>query len=131
MARRNVLPARDASCSRCSSKSSKNLRNMIHVSSGNRSRSPFSPLSLRMMSRADLRRLPRDWAVVGAGVAEVFFALGGIEVLLEFGYRMAKLIGPPEHGDDVTDLPMGGKWGNLEYIGQHELRVTVDRVLLK
>ena len=30
------------------------LRNMIHVSSGSRSRSPFSPLSLRIMSRADL-----------------------------------------------------------------------------
>src|SRR5438552_2640071 len=39
---------------------------MIHVSIGNLSRSPLSPLSLRMMSRADLIRLPRDWAVVGA-----------------------------------------------------------------
>ena len=37
---------------------------MIQVSMGRRSRSPLSPLSLRMMSRADLIRLPRRWAVV-------------------------------------------------------------------
>src|SRR5436309_10929416 len=43
---------------------------MIHVSIGNRSRSPFRPLSLRMMSRADLISEPSDCAVVGA--ARVF-----------------------------------------------------------
>ena len=37
---------------------------MIQVSIGSRSRSPFRPLSLRMMSRADLMRLPSCWAVV-------------------------------------------------------------------
>ena len=58
------FPASAASCSRCNSRSSRNLRNMIQVSIGSRSRSPFRPLSLRMMSRADLIRLPRDWAVV-------------------------------------------------------------------
>ena len=51
---------------------------MIHVSSGKRSRSPFKPLSLRMMSRADLSRLPSDWAVVGATFV-LTFVLGGIE----------------------------------------------------
>ncbi len=40
---------------------------MIHVSIGNRSRSPLSPLSLRMMSRADFRSAPSDRAVVGEG----------------------------------------------------------------
>src|ERR1700690_992037 len=45
--------------------SSRNFRNMIQVSIGNRSRAPLSPLSLRMMSRADFRSAPRDWAVVG------------------------------------------------------------------
>ena len=37
---------------------------MTQVSIGRRSRSPLRPLSLRMMSRADFRRAPRDWAVV-------------------------------------------------------------------
>src|ERR1035441_4951081 len=41
---------------------------MIHVSIGSRSKSPFRPLSLRMMSLADLSRAPRDWAVVGVKV---------------------------------------------------------------
>ena len=44
---------------------------------------------------------------------------------------VAKLIGPTEQGDDVAYLPMGGKRGNLEYVGQHELCVTIDRVLLQ
>jgi hypothetical protein len=30
-----------------------------------RSRTPFRRLSLRMISRADLSKAPRDWAVVG------------------------------------------------------------------
>ena len=47
--------------------SSRNLRNMIQVSMGRRSRSPLSPLSLRMISRADLMMLPSCWAVVGVG----------------------------------------------------------------
>ena len=42
---------------------------MIQVSNGRRSRSPLSPLSLRMMSRADLSNAPRDRAVVGGVVA--------------------------------------------------------------
>src|SRR5436309_178679 len=31
------------------------------------SRSPLSPLSLRMLSLADFRSAPRDWAAVGIG----------------------------------------------------------------
>ena len=65
MAGLNFFPASLASPSRCSSRSSRNFRNMIHVSIGSRSRSPLSPLSLRMMSRADFRSAPSDWAVVG------------------------------------------------------------------
>ena len=52
-------------------------------------------------------------------------------MLLEFGYGMAKLICPTEQGDDVAYLPMGGEWRNLKYVGQFELCVTVDRVLLQ
>ena len=47
----------------CCSMSSRNFRNMIQVSIGRRSRSPLRPLSLRMMSRQDLIRLPSCWAV--------------------------------------------------------------------
>src|SRR5437762_12061670 len=105
MAGRNFLRARATSSSRCNSKSSKNLRNMIHVSRGNRSRSPFNPLSFRMMSRADLIRLPRDCAVVGVALF-LALALGGIEILLQFVYSIAELIRPTEQSDDVTDLTM-------------------------
>ncbi len=48
---------------------------MIQVSIGRRSRSPLSPLSLRMMSRADLMRLPSCWAVVSGTVECVFLAM--------------------------------------------------------
>src|SRR3989338_9432315 len=74
---RNFVPARSASILRCISRSSRNLRNMIQVSIGRRSRSPFRPLSLRMMSRADLIRLPRDWAVV-SGLSAFAFLVRGI-----------------------------------------------------
>ena len=46
------------------SMSSRNLRNRIQVSIGSRSRSPFSPLSLRMVRRADLMRRSSRCAVV-------------------------------------------------------------------
>ena len=58
-ARHLALPAR-AICSM----SSRNLRNMIQVSIGRRSRSPLSPLSLRMMSRQDLTMDESRCAVV-------------------------------------------------------------------
>src|ERR1039458_3700130 len=45
---------------------------MIQVSIGNRSKSPFRPLSFLMISLADLRRVPRDWAVVDAGLGFCF-----------------------------------------------------------
>lgn len=57
---RRIL-ARDASI--CSM-SSRNLRNMTHVSSGSRSRSPDRPLSLRMIWRQDLITVPSRSAVV-------------------------------------------------------------------
>jgi hypothetical protein len=58
------VPLIFASCSAICSMSSRNLRNIIQVSIGNRSRSPLSPLSLRMMSRHDLTIDERRWAVV-------------------------------------------------------------------
>ena len=65
MAGRYFLRPRRARLSSISSMSSRNLRNMIQVSMGRRSRSPERPLSLRMMSRADLMREPSCCAVVG------------------------------------------------------------------
>src|SRR5437016_11367913 len=115
MAGRNFLPASLASSWRCCSRSSRNLRNMIHVSSGSRSRSPFKPLSLRMMSRADLSREPRDCAVVGTGAAGSL-ALGGIESSLEFGHCRSKLIGTAEELDDVRHGAVLRKWGNMEHV---------------
>jgi hypothetical protein len=53
-----TLPAIAALSSSIRSRSSRNLRNMIHVSIGSRSRSPLRPLSLRMVSRADLTMEP-------------------------------------------------------------------------
>src|SRR4051812_22063928 len=46
--------------------SSMNFKNMIQVSMGRRSRSPLSPLSFRMMSRADLIKLLSRCGVDGA-----------------------------------------------------------------
>src|SRR5437867_3829296 len=65
MAGLNFFAASFASPSRWNSKSSRNFKNMFQVSIGNRSRSPLRPLSLLMMSLADLISAPRDWAVVG------------------------------------------------------------------
>ena len=62
---------------------------MIQVSMGRRSRSPFSPLSLRMMSRADLMMLPSCWAVVG-----------------RFGLRSVLLAGRPCASDARVLEPM-------------------------
>ena len=97
MAALNFLPASLASSSRCCSRSSRNFRNMIHVSSGSRSRSPFSPLSLRMMSRADLRRLPSIWEVViGAASAPFFFLRSCHRAVLAGRLRPAEAAsGPP------------------------------------
>src|SRR5262245_53133109 len=64
MAGLNFLPASWASASRCVSRSSRNFRNMTHVSIGRRSKSPFRPLSFRIISLADLSNAPSDCAVV-------------------------------------------------------------------
>src|SRR6185437_3955022 len=108
MAALNFLPDSAASSSRCCSRSSRNLRNMTHVSSGRRSRSPFSPLSLRMMSRADLRRLPSIWEVViGAASAPFLFLVRAIEQSLQVVYGPAKRIGAAEQLDDFGGLAVG------------------------
>ena len=69
MAGRNFLPRElGLLVSARVSRSSRNFRNMIQVSIGSRSRSPLSPLSLRMMSRADLSscRAAGRWSAGGA-----------------------------------------------------------------
>src|SRR5438132_1509484 len=76
MAGLNFFVASLASPSRWSSKSSRNFKNMIQVSIGNRSRSPFSPLSLRMMSRADLMSEASDWTVVAFRLLRIDLAIG-------------------------------------------------------
>src|ERR1700732_2740428 len=108
MAARNFLPASAASSSRWISRSSRNFRNMIQVRSGSRSRSPFSPLSLRMMPRADFKRLPSACAVVGAGPLVDFVGLRGIESVLQFGYCGPELIYAAEEAHDFGNLPMVG-----------------------
>src|ERR1019366_10756746 len=102
MAGRNFLPASAASSSRWISRSSRNLRNMIQVSSGSRSRSPFSPLSLRIMSRADFKRLPSACAVVGAGPLVDLVGLRGIEFILQFSYGGPEAIDASEEPDWLT-----------------------------
>ncbi len=64
MAGRYFLRPNLARLSSICSISSRNFRNMIHVSIGSRSRSPESPLSFRMMSRADFIREPSCCVVV-------------------------------------------------------------------
>src|SRR2546430_13027796 len=117
MAGRNFFPASLASCSRCCSRSSRNFRNMIQVRSGSRSRSPFKPLSLRMMSRADLSSEPRAWAVVG-GAAVDACALRGIELGLKLGHRGAKLLGATEQLDDVSHGAVPGERRGGEHGGE-------------
>src|ERR1700693_283015 len=104
MAGRNFLPASAASSSRCDSRSSRNFRNMIHVRSGKRSRSPFSPLSLRIMSRADFRRLPSACAVVGVTPFDDVVELSDIELILQFGYGCSPFLCSAEEADDFSSL---------------------------
>src|SRR6266508_2338169 len=129
MAGRNFFPARAASCSRCASRSSRNFRNMIQVRSGSRSRSPFRPLSLRMMSRADLSSDPSAWAVVAATGGA--FALGGIELGLELGHRGAQLVRVTEQIDDLGHGAMPGERRHPQHVGQEELGVAVLGVLFQ
>src|SRR2546426_1994268 len=120
MAGRNFFPASLASCSRCCSRSSRNFRNMIQVRSGSRSRSPFKPLSLRMMSRADLSSELRAWAVVG-GAAVDACALRGIELGLKLGHRGAKLLGATEQLDDVSHGAVPGERRDVKDAGPDEM----------
>src|SRR5271170_3679585 len=103
IAARNFLPASAASSSRCDSRSSRNFRNMIQVRSGRRSRSPFNPLSLRIMSRADFKRLPSACAVVTPFVD--VDELSDIELILQFGYGRSHFLGSAEEADDFSNLP--------------------------
>ena len=81
------------------------------------------------MSRADLIRLPSDWAVVGAGAVEPF-ALRSIEFGLELGHRGAELLGTAEELDDLRHGAVPGERRNVEHVGQDELGVAVFGILL-
>src|SRR3989304_5211837 len=89
MAGTKRLPSRVASVSRSCSASSRNLRNMIHVSMGSLSSSPLRPLSLRMMSRADLITEASCWAVDAGTLLIALRAMRSplryVEQFLEFG----------------------------------------------
>ena len=105
MAGSKLLAARAPPLPRAAvSRSSRNLRNMIQVSSGRRSRSPLSPLSLRMMSRADLIRLPKRLRGRHRRIAvrSVFLITSGIEHSSEVRLRRAKLFGTAEQPDDFA-----------------------------
>src|SRR5262249_39768431 len=107
MAALNFLLDSAVSSSRCCSRSSRNFRNMIQVRSGRRSRSPFRPLSLRMISRADFRRLPSIWEVVIGAASAPFFLIRAIEQSLQVVYGSTKLIGAAEQLDDFGGLAVG------------------------
>src|SRR6266481_5025340 len=129
-AARNFRLASAASSSRCTSRSSRNLRNMIHVRSGNRSRSPFRPLSLRMMSRADLSRLPSDCGVVGAGPFPPR-ALRGIKLGLQLAHGVAEPVCTAEEVDDVRHGAVVGERRYVQDVRKNELRVAVLRVFVE
>src|SRR5947209_19640607 len=96
-----------ARSSRMASWSSRNLRNRSQVSMGRRSRSPLRPLSFRMMSRADLTRLPRRWAVVWGWPLPFFFAMSflssgrRVEQGLELVDRLPELFRAAEQAGDL------------------------------
>src|SRR5262249_54121819 len=118
MARRYFSRFILARSSRTSSWSSRNLRNMTQVSIGRRSRSPLSPLSFRMMSRADLTWFPSRWAVVrGASAFLLPFAivhsatspsLGSrlrcVQVFLELGEGLPQFVCATELGRDLLQV---------------------------
>ena len=83
---RQIRPARPARVSSIRSMSSRNFRNMIQVSIGSRSRSPFSPLSLRMIWRADLMMRSSRWAVV-SGLATPRLRVVKVGTLILFRYN--------------------------------------------
>ena len=110
---------------------------MTQVSIGNRSRSPLRPLSFRMMSRADLMRLPSCWAVVLGGSVFVarFFAIGRFGFPFQMSNSRAHTAGfavqpplpascstPPNLLDDVDHRAMFGKRRHFQDVGERELR---------
>lgn len=69
---------------------------MIQVSMGNRSRSPLSPLSFRMILRADLITAPSFCAVVRGVAADDFRGIFGQD-LQDGGIRAGRSSGYPAH----------------------------------
>ncbi len=85
-------PSRGPSCAGICFMSSIYFRNMIHVSIGRRSRSPLSPLSFRIMSRADLMRLPSCCAVVSGWESFLARAINQSQ-MTNFKFQMRSLSG--------------------------------------
>src|ERR1035437_9110609 len=85
------------------SKSSTYFRMSSEGSGGKRSSSPLSPLSLRMILRADLTMLSRRWAVVCGAVAR---AVAG---RLPIGTEMLRPLGHHE--------PRPVRLGNIDHRG--------------
>src|SRR5512139_1799265 len=116
--------------------SSRNLRNMIQVRSGSRSISVESPLSLRMMSRADLMRLPSCCAVVCGCASFALFVrailhLCSIEQGLELIDRLHQPVLAAEVASDLDDGPVCADGRHFEHVGQDELGRAVLRVLVE
>jgi hypothetical protein len=68
--------------------------------------------------------------VVGAG-AEALLALRGIELGLEFGHSVAKLLGTAEELDDVGYGTVSGERRDVEDVRKNELRIAMLRVFLE
>ena len=120
--------------------SSRNFRNMIQVSIGRRSRSPLSPLSLRMMSRADLMSAAELLGGGGAAVVRMRLRRLGV-AMIECRYllltrrtsRSCKLVdgldaacsAPPNSSAISIDVAVRRDRRNLQHVGQDELRDAV------
>ena len=98
-----------------------------------------SPLSLRMMSRADLIRLPSRWAVV-SGCAVLAFLRRAIVVLrsggVEQGLQLARRLrlscaDAAEEARRSRSRCRGGDRRHFQHVGKDELRRAVLGVLLQ
>ena len=108
------MPLSSARVLRAPSKSSRNFKNMIQVSMGRRSRSPLSPLSFRMMSRADLMMLPSCCAVVCGSASFLLLSdvpwfsfvtiISRIQASLQVVHCFAQLRRPTEESCDLRHV---------------------------
>src|ERR1035441_5337919 len=132
---RYFSPRNSARDSSICSMSSRNFRNMIQVSIGKRPRSLDKPLSFRMMSRADLIRLPSCCAVVSAACdfdfANFCLLLCRIKQRLQIIHRLAKALGTAEQVRDLHHVAVLGNGRHLQDVRQQKLRHSVLGVLVE